>query len=114
MEGTREGSRSGASGVTRDSGCDGGYDDIRGGARGGARGGPGKSGYGLSSVMSRIRLCYGDDCGLSISGGPGAGTAVTLRVKYMESGPGGPGRPCPLGGSDAPGGEGGANANRRL
>lgn len=43
-------------------------------------------GMGLKNVNERIRLHYGDNYGLSISGAPGEGTAVTMSIPFV-SGP---------------------------
>ncbi|MDR1438501.1 MAG: histidine kinase [Clostridiales bacterium] len=75
-----------------DNGC-GMTEEKAGRVMAGTHGGIKSGGYGLYNVMSRIRLYYGGDCGLSISGGPGAGTVVTLRVRYLEEEPGRPGAP---------------------
>jgi signal transduction histidine kinase len=39
------------------------------------------SGYGLYNIQRRIRLYYGENCGLDISSEPGLGTTVVLRLK---------------------------------
>jgi len=41
-------------------------------------------GYGLFNVSERIKLFYGDDCGISIESEKGAGTAVYLRIRNMK------------------------------
>ncbi|MFB4315526.1 sensor histidine kinase [Actinomadura sp. 21ATH] len=43
------------------------------------------AGIGLANVDDRLRQVYGDEYGLAVETGPGAGTKVTLRVpKYRE------------------------------
>lgn len=40
-----------------------------------------RGGYGLYNVNERIRLEYGDDCGLKVSSRKGEGTTVTVIIK---------------------------------
>lgn len=40
----------------------------------------GEKGYGLWNVNQRIKLCYGDACGIDVDSTPGVGTRVTIRV----------------------------------
>jgi len=38
-------------------------------------------GYGMFNVMQRVKLIYGEDCGLEVDSVKGVGTEVTLRVR---------------------------------
>lgn len=40
------------------------------------------SGYGVQNVDERLRLEYGEDCGVTMEGTPGVGTRVILRMGY--------------------------------
>lgn len=44
-----------------------------------------KGGYGISNTIKRIKLYYGNDCGIEISSIIGEGTAVIIRIKNIES-----------------------------
>lgn len=41
---------------------------------------------GLKNVHERIRIYFGDACGLTLSSVPGEGTSVELTVIYLDSG----------------------------
>jgi two-component system sensor histidine kinase YesM len=43
------------------------------------------NGYGLKNVYDRIRLEYGDDCGLSVTSAPGQGTKTLIRIAARQS-----------------------------
>ncbi|GAA4233598.1 histidine kinase [Actinomadura meridiana] len=64
-------------------------DDVRRLLAGEMRGGVGDdgeaAGIGLANVDGRLRQVYGDEYGLAVETGPGAGTKVTVRVpKYRD------------------------------
>ena len=40
-------------------------------------------GYGIKNSIKRIKLYYGNDCGISIKSVPGCGTEVTVRIKQI-------------------------------
>lgn len=37
-------------------------------------------GFGMWNVNQRIKLCYGEDCGIEVVSTPGSGTKVTIRI----------------------------------
>jgi two-component system LytT family sensor kinase len=41
---------------------------------------------GLGNVHDRLRIAFGDECGLVVETGPGAGTKVSLRVPKFSRG----------------------------
>lgn len=42
--------------------------------------------HGLLNVMERVRLIYGEDCGLTAESQPGVGTVMELTIEIRESG----------------------------
>lgn len=43
-----------------------------------------QKGYGIQNVKERIRLCYGEEYGVSIQSQKGAGTIVTLNIPFHQ------------------------------
>lgn len=46
----------------------------------------GNGGYGLKNVIERIKMEYGQDCGVEIVSAEGEGTMVTITIKKMKQG----------------------------
>ncbi len=42
-----------------------------------------KGGYGIYNINERIRLAYGDDCGITYESEPGKGAVATIRIKEI-------------------------------
>lgn len=43
-----------------------------------------EKGYGIKNVVDRIRLFYGEEYGIEVSGKPGKGTKVTVRIPVLK------------------------------
>jgi two-component system sensor histidine kinase YesM len=41
-------------------------------------------GYGLFNVIQRIKLYYGDDCGVHIESSKGVGTSAHLKIRAVQ------------------------------
>jgi two-component system sensor histidine kinase YesM len=44
------------------------------------------SGYGIQNINSRLKLCYGENYGVSFDSAPGSGTIVHIRIPAMTLG----------------------------
>jgi len=42
------------------------------------------SGYGIKNVDERIKLEYGEDCGVTVESKPNNGTKVTLKIRKKK------------------------------
>ena len=43
-----------------------------------------KHGYGVYNINERLKICYGDDCGLFFESSPGEGTTVRVRIRAVR------------------------------